>query len=316
MKFPRYRIGESLLPGTMSILCRLGVIDRVQAAGFTRKRAATFVWGGGRPPWTFNFSTPKTEPWVFDHALQVTRAEYDQILLDAAGERGAMVQERHEVTEVGLNGDGGPLPLPGRVPRRGEHRGRFRVDASGERGVLAKKLGLRRWDQYYRNMAVWSYWKGGKRFRGILEGNIFSATWKEGWIWIIPLKDDTYSVGVVTGTEANAASARLGHRRSTFRRCTVVRWRRRSWPRPNSLRRTGRRGLVVRSATVSSGTGLPQWRLGLLHRPAVLAGRAPGNLFGQLAAAAIDHLYDHPEDAAEVEDRYDRSYRAAYSHYQ
>ncbi|HZN24504.1 MAG TPA: tryptophan 7-halogenase, partial [Burkholderiales bacterium] len=52
-KFPRYRIGESLLPGTMSILTRLGVADKVIAAKFTKKRAATFIWGGGRPPWSF-----------------------------------------------------------------------------------------------------------------------------------------------------------------------------------------------------------------------------------------------------------------------
>src|SRR5436190_21679600 len=61
-KFPRYRIGESLLPGTMSILSRLGVIDKVMAAGFTKKRAATFIWGGDRPPWSFTFATPKTAP--------------------------------------------------------------------------------------------------------------------------------------------------------------------------------------------------------------------------------------------------------------
>jgi len=86
-KFPRYRLGESLLPGTMSILNRLGVMDRVEAASFVRKSAATFIWGPEQAPWTFTFATPRTAPWIYDHAYQVTRAEYDQILLDAARER-------------------------------------------------------------------------------------------------------------------------------------------------------------------------------------------------------------------------------------
>src|SRR3954470_19282669 len=89
--FPRYRIGESLLPGTISILSRLGLAELIAAANFPKKRAATFVWGDDRPPWTFPFATPKALPWVFDHAYQVNRAEFDKILLDAAAERGAEV---------------------------------------------------------------------------------------------------------------------------------------------------------------------------------------------------------------------------------
>src|ERR1700694_4162065 len=106
LKFPRYRIGESLLPGTISILSRLGLGERIQAANFPKKRAATFIWGGGVPPWSFTFATPKTAPWVFDHAYQVTRAEFDKILLDAVRERGTQVNELHEVTdvEIGVNG--------------------------------------------------------------------------------------------------------------------------------------------------------------------------------------------------------------------
>ena len=53
-KFPRYRVGESLLPGTMAILTRLGVMDRIKAANFVEKRAATFIWGPEQTPWTFS----------------------------------------------------------------------------------------------------------------------------------------------------------------------------------------------------------------------------------------------------------------------
>ena len=76
-----------------------------KAANFVEKRAATFIWGPEQTPWTFTFSTPKTAPWVYDHAYQVTRAEFDQILLDAARERGADVREEHEVTDIQTDGN-------------------------------------------------------------------------------------------------------------------------------------------------------------------------------------------------------------------
>jgi len=210
-KFPRYRLGESLLPGTLSILARLGVMDRIEAANFVRKRAATFLWGPDQEPWTFTFSTPRTAPWVYDHAYQVTRAEFDKILLDAARERGAEVREEHEVTDVRMEGNGGPVTVSWRNgDLDGSLRGDFVIDASGSRGIIARKMNMRRFDGYFRNMAVWSYYRGGRRFRGDLEGNIFSATFREGWIWIIPLKDDVYSVGAVVDQSASARMRAIG----------------------------------------------------------------------------------------------------------
>ena len=226
-KFPRYRLGESLLPGTMSILNRLGVMDRVEAANFVKKSAATFIWGPEQAPWTFTFATPRTAPWVYDHAYQVTRAEYDQILLDAARERGADVREEHEVTDIRVGADGGPVSVAWRNNgSTGALEGDFVIDASGTRGIVARKLGLRRFDRYFQNLAVWSYFRGGKRFGGDLEGNIFSVTCQEGWIWIIPLKDDIYSVGVVSDKASSARMREIGVEafyRESLARCRLAR---------------------------------------------------------------------------------------------
>jgi len=215
-KFPRYRLGESLLPGTMSILTRLGVMDRIKAANFVKKRAATFIWGPDQAPWTFTFATPRTAPWVYDHAYQVTRAEYDQILLNAAREQGTDVREEHEVVDIRAGDDGGPVRVGWRNNgSSGALEGDFVIDASGSRGIVARKLGLRRFDPYFQNLAVWSYFRGGKRFGGDLEGNIFSVTFEEGWIWIIPLKDDIYSVGVVSDKTSSARMREVGIEAST-----------------------------------------------------------------------------------------------------
>jgi 2-polyprenyl-6-methoxyphenol hydroxylase-like FAD-dependent oxidoreductase len=153
----RYRLGESLLPGTLSILTRLGVADTVNEAGFVRKKAATFIWGGGRPPWSFTFGTPKTAPWVYDHSLQVTRAEYDHILLKAAAEHGAEVREECEVSDVNLSTNGVPSTVTWKddAGNEGTLEADFVIDASGLRGSLSQKLTTREWTSI-RNMAIWS----------------------------------------------------------------------------------------------------------------------------------------------------------------
>ncbi len=212
LEFPRYRIGESLLPGTLSILDRLGLSERIAAAGFPVKRGATFMWGADCAPFTFSFATPKTNSWTYDHSYQVTRSEFDKILLDSAVERGATVRTGHSVTGVTFGVDGQRIRLDYKSEASdGAVVVDYLIDASGLSGLLGNRHQLRRFDDFYRNLAVWSYFRGGRRYRGGLEGNIFSVAFKEGWIWIIPLKADTYSVGVVTDSQ-RGSRARPGGR--------------------------------------------------------------------------------------------------------
>lgn len=316
-KFPRYRIGESLLPGTMSILTRLGVADKVIAANFTKKRAATFIWGGGRPPWSFTFATPKTAPWTFDHSYQVTRAEFDQILLNSAIERGADVRELTEVSEFELGDGTGPVQLTWKNgDRSGTLETDFLIDATGASALVGRKYNLRQWDQYYRNTAVWGYFKGGKRFKGDLEGNIFSVSFEEGWMWIIPLKDDVYSVGVVTDVTANEKIREMGPEAFYLSRLKMC-------PLAMEILETAQQIDEVRvlrewsydSKQLSMGRAFMCGDSGCFIDPLFSQGVHLATYSGMMAAAAIDYLYDHPEDTAEVHEWYDRSYRAAYQRY-
>jgi flavin-dependent dehydrogenase len=317
LKFPRYRIGESLLPGTLSILTRLGVYDKVAAAGFPVKRAATFIWGGGRPPWSFEFATPKTAPWVFDHALQVTRAEYDKILLDAAKEHGADVREEHEVTDVEMNNNGGPSKVHW---KKGDEEGvvetDFVVDCSGLRGALSQKLTERRWDKYYRNMAVWSYWEGGKRYKGDLEGNIFSVTFKEGWIWIIPQKDNQYSVGVVTAIENNERIREIGpdaFYHECLAQCSLAKEILETAKQCAEV--TVLREWSYECKILSEGNAFFCGDSACFIDPLFSQGVHLATYSGMMAAAAIDHLYENPGDKKEVHEWYEKSYREAYWRY-
>src|SRR5580692_4729302 len=100
-KFPRYQIGESLLPSTIHGICRLtGVADELAKAEFVRKRGGTFRWGANEEPWTFAFSVSPKMAGETSYAYQVERSKFDEILLDHARRMGVDVREQHTVTGV------------------------------------------------------------------------------------------------------------------------------------------------------------------------------------------------------------------------
>src|SRR5260370_4337091 len=103
-KFPRYQIGESLLPSTIHGICRLiGASEEIAKAGFVRKRGGTFRWGANPEPWTFAFAiSPKTSGGM-SYAYQVERSKFDKILLDNARRAGAQVCESCSGTDVVSN---------------------------------------------------------------------------------------------------------------------------------------------------------------------------------------------------------------------
>src|SRR5580658_341675 len=105
-KFPRWQIGESLLPSTVHGVCRLtGVADELAKAGFTKKRGGTQRWGASPEPWTFAFSVSPKMTGETSYAYQVERSKFDQILLDHARNTGVDVREEHAVTDVTDDGD-------------------------------------------------------------------------------------------------------------------------------------------------------------------------------------------------------------------
>ncbi|MCZ6674244.1 MAG: tryptophan 7-halogenase [Verrucomicrobia bacterium] len=316
-KFPRYRIGESLLPGTLSILSRLGLADQLETVGFSKKRAATFIWGPNHEPWTFSFATPKTRSWTYDHAYQVERAEFDQLLLNAARERGATIHEDCEVTHVSTdNGKGG-----GRISwRKGTEVGTtdapWIIDGSGRRGLIATSTGSRQFDPYFKNMAIWSYFKGGKRYSGNLKGNIFSVATNYGWIWIIPLRNDTYSVGVVTDESVNER-IRETDLVTVFEEmlttCDFTRDLLKNAERCDKIRAT--RDWAYEASVYATEKAFLCGDAACFIDPLFSQGVHLAAFSAVLASACIDHLIDNPEASSKVQQWYDQSYREAYNGY-
>ena len=207
-RFPRAHVGESLLPASIPILRDLGALDEVERAGFVVKRGATMIWGIDREPWSWYFSeTNASNP----HSYQVWRPEFDTILLDNARRAGVDVREGCAATGVTFDDAGTAVAVSCGAAVL---QTRFVVDASGQGGLLARQLGLRQWDDFFRNLAVFAYYKGGERLPRPDDGNILIESQPNGWLWNIPLRDSWASVGAVVDAESGQQGIRqLGPRR-------------------------------------------------------------------------------------------------------
>jgi halogenation protein CepH len=198
-RFPRYQIGESLLPSTIHGVARLlGVDQRLHEAGFTKKNGGTFRWGANPAPWTFSFAVSPKMAGPTSYAYQVERMKFDKILLDNA--RGHGVEVREECNVIDILDDGGRVGGLRYTDGDGhEHRvaAAYVVDASGNKSRTYRHVGERQYSEYFRNLALFGYFEGGKRLPTPNSGNIVSAAFDEGWFWYIPLTKDLTSVGAV-----------------------------------------------------------------------------------------------------------------------
>ena len=199
--FPRYQIGESLLPSTIHGVCRLlGVDEKIKNAGFMHKRGGSFRWGKNPVPWNFLFAISPEFAGEGSYAYQVERMKFDQILLENAAEQGVDVRQRSRVNGTITDETGRVTGIRYVDADRVEHQidAKFVVDASGNTTRLSKYAGGERiYSDFFQNVAVFGYFENGKRFPAPDSGNILCAAFDEGWMWYIPLSDTLTSVGAV-----------------------------------------------------------------------------------------------------------------------
>lgn len=198
-KFPRYHIGESLLPFTYGPLQRLGMIPKMRQSHFVKKYSATFVQPDGRRSQPFYFFN-RYDRDTIAQTWQVRRSEFDQLLLDNAREKGAEVREETSVNRLLMDGDRviGVEATERKTGRTYEVRAPITLDCTGKEAFTSNLLGWRMRDPYLNKLAVWTYYKGSKRGEGIDEGETAVCYVPEkGWFWHIPLHDQMASVGIV-----------------------------------------------------------------------------------------------------------------------
>ncbi|HJT78882.1 MAG TPA: NAD(P)/FAD-dependent oxidoreductase [Gemmataceae bacterium] len=197
-RFPRFHIGESLIPETYWVFQRLKMLDKMRASPFVKKYSVQFVSASGKVSAPFYFWDNK--PHECSQTWQVIRSEFDTLMLDNAREQGVEVHQPARVLEVLFEGGravGVRVQKEGAAPE--EVRAQVVVDASGQSTMLQNRFKLRQWDPVLNKGAIWTYWEGAYRDTGRDEGAtlVIQTPNKKGWWWYIPQHDNTVSVGVV-----------------------------------------------------------------------------------------------------------------------
>ncbi len=195
--FPRYKVGESLLPYCYYTLQRLGLARRMARSHFTKKFSVQFVTMDGRVSAPFYF---------FQHlkhaaarTWQVVRSEFDQMLLDNARAKGAAVLEGTAVRELLHEGQAvAGVQAKGPDGQMRRFRAPITIDASGRDAFAMNRLDWKVRDPHLQKISVWTYYRGAVRDPGLDAGATTVAYLpQKGWFWYIPLPDDLVSVGIV-----------------------------------------------------------------------------------------------------------------------
>jgi flavin-dependent dehydrogenase len=196
-RFPRFHIGESLIPETYWVLERLGMLPKMQRSPFVKKYSVQFVNASGKLSAPFYFWDNK--PHECSQTWQVVRSEFDAMMLDHARENGVDAHEGVHVRDVLFEDDRAVGVRIQDAKGTREVRARVVVDASGQAALLQNRFKLRIWDPVLNKGAIWTYWEGAYRDTGRDEGAtmVLQTADKSGWFWYIPLHDNIVSVGVV-----------------------------------------------------------------------------------------------------------------------
>jgi flavin-dependent dehydrogenase len=180
----------------------MGALDRMRRSGFPEKHSVQFYARNGRASTPFYFS--KLRDHESSRTWQVLRSEFDQILFSTAADQGAECWRSVGVKEVLFDGE---RAVGVRVEGPGvdsfDVAARVVVDAGGQNGLLARKLGIAKLPFGLDNAAVWSHFRGARRDPGVDEGAtlVLRTSDSEAWFWYIPLSEDIVSVGVVGNIE-------------------------------------------------------------------------------------------------------------------
>jgi flavin-dependent dehydrogenase len=207
-RFPRFHIGESLIPETYWVLKRLDMLPKMQASAFVKKHSVQFVNASGTQSAPFYFRDNK--PHECSQTWQVVRSEFDRMMLENAREHGVEAHEGVRVVDVRFNGGRAVgVTVQDEDGKRRDVDAKVVVDASGQAGLLQNRLRLRVWDPFLNKGAIWTYWEGAYRDTGRDEGATMVIQTpgtggqappdkrSHGWFWYIPLHNNIVSVGVV-----------------------------------------------------------------------------------------------------------------------
>jgi flavin-dependent dehydrogenase len=204
-KFPRFHIGESLLPYNRALFADMGVLPALEAAGLFRKTGAQFLIGNGSKKLKLVFRRGRftKEPSAF----QVERSTFDHILLRHAMDSGAEVKEECSVTNFTLAGDHVSVETTSDAGPAA-YRGKFLIDASGRGNLTGNLQNQRVVHPHLKKLAVFGHFAGVKLDEGEARGDTVIVRLENKWFWLIPISEEKVSVGCVMDAEEFARARR------------------------------------------------------------------------------------------------------------
>ena len=194
-KFPRFHIGESLLPFSMQAFTRLGLHEKFARAGFMDKFGGQMFGACSEDGAKFYFSDGFRSQT--DRSYQVPRAEFDELLLDHAAESGAEVRQETSVDAISFREDGVDLCI---MPKGGapeQIQSRYVIDASGRHSIVGSLFKLRKNYDHLQKISIFAHYDGVERPEG-RDGTLTRMVRAiDSWFWLIPLSEMRTSVGIV-----------------------------------------------------------------------------------------------------------------------
>lgn len=208
--FPRFCIGESLLPHGNDLLKKIGVWEKLEQAGFLKKYGAEFCTGDKSRLQRFWFA--RNMGPSHEYTYQVERSQFDQLLLNHARDEGCEVHEQTRVNSLEEKGNEEMLLRATNQTGPLDISARWVVDASGRSAFAGARAGLKRDNtQKTRRIAIYGHFENVFRNSGKAEGHITIARFENGWFWLIPLAGNRTSVGLVLPSEQARISPERTH---------------------------------------------------------------------------------------------------------
>ncbi len=197
--FPRFHIGESLLPYNHQLFREMGVLPALESAGFVRKYGAQFLLSNGSKKTGFVFQQGKFTREK--QAIQVERATFDHILLKHARSSGAETREGWTVGKYSVEHDDVAVEARGDGGKSETIRGAFLIDASGRGNLTGSQDGLRVMHPRLKKLALFGHFTGVKLDEGERGGDTVVVRLENKWFWVIPISAEKTSVGCVMDQE-------------------------------------------------------------------------------------------------------------------
>jgi FADH2-dependent halogenase len=309
-RFPRFHVGESLLPYTADMLKQLGLLEKVGTSGFPIKRGLELLTSDG-----FLRRAPLGEigdgfrKWTF----QVERADFDNILLEAAAECGAEVLREAKVTELLFSGE----RLSGvKFQKDGEEHSataKYVIDASGRAGVIARGLNLRSADAHLKMAAVLKHFRHDENNNPGVAWDTQIGVHENGWVWAIPVRKDLISIGAM----APAELLRKNHPQQVFEQALdrLPRIKQRIDGAEIVRDISGENNFEYHSDTLAGPGYFIIGDAGCFSDPVFSAGVLLALATGKKAGEASIQVMDGEAPEAEAQDRYQRFFKTGYETY-